>query len=92
MHGQYGFENVKNKPIGHVNKLLDYAIEQEKEQAAWELWSSLYPFMASGFIKDFVKFEEFKNKLFQKQYRYTQKSLDEIEKEMLAVVKQYKGR
>ena len=79
-------------PLSIAVDYLIYAIEQEKEQAAWELWSSLYPFMASGFIKDFVKFEEFKNKLFQKQYRYTQKSLDEIEKEMLAVVKQYKGR
>ena len=79
-------------PLSIAVDYLLYAIEQEKEQAAWELWSSLYPFMASGFIKDFVKFEEFKNKLFQKQYRYTQKSLDEIEKEMLAVVAKHKGR
>ena len=91
MHGQYGFENVKNKPIGHVNKLLDYAIEQEKEQAAWELWKTLYPFMAIEWLKP-IKFEEFKSKLIQKQYRCTQKSLEDIEKEMLAVVAKHKGR
>ncbi len=91
MHGQYGYENVKNKSIGRINKLLDYAIEQEKEQAAWELWKTLYPFMAIEWLKP-IKFEEFKSKLIQKQYRYTQKSLEEIEKEMLAVVAKHKGR
>lgn len=91
MHGQYGFENVKNKPIGHVNKLLNYAIEQEKDQAAWELWKTLYPLMAIERLKP-IKFGEFKNSLFKKQYRYSQKSLDEIEEEMLAVVAKHKGR
>ena len=70
---------------------LIYAIEQEKEQAAWELWKALYPFMAIEWLKP-IKFEEFKNNLFKKQYRYSQKSLDEIEEEMLAVVAKHKGR
>jgi len=70
---------------------LVYAIEQEKEQAAWELWTGMYPFMTMKWI-DFVKFDEFRNKLFQKNYKYTQKSLEEIEKEMLAVVAKHKGR
>lgn len=91
MHGQYGFENVKNKPIGHVNKLLDYAIEKEKDNAAWDLWKAIYPFMAIEWLKP-IKFEKFKEELFQKQYRYTQKPLEEIEQEMLAVVAAYKGR
>ena len=73
-----------------VDYLL-YAIEQEKEQAAWELWTGMYPFMTMKWI-DFVKFDEFRNKLFQKNYKYTQKSLEEIEKEMLAVVAKHKGR
>ncbi|WP_265445109.1 hypothetical protein [Acetivibrio straminisolvens] len=68
-----------------------YAIEQEKEQAAWELWTNMYPFMAIEWLKP-IKFEKFKEELFQKQYRYTQKSLEEIEKEMLAVVAKHKGR
>ena len=70
---------------------LIYAIEQEKEQATWELWKTLYPFMAIEWLEP-IKFEEFKSKLIQKQYRYTQKSLEDIEKEMLAVVAKHKGR
>lgn len=73
-----------------VDYLL-YAVEQEKEQAAWELWTAMYPFMALEWLKP-IKFKEFKSKLIQKQYRYTQKSLEEIEKEMLAVVAKHKGR
>lgn len=91
MHGQYGFENVKNKPIGHVNRLLDYAIEQEKEQAAWELWTAMYPFMALEWLKP-VKFDEFKRNLFKRQYQYTQKSDDEIMTEMMKVVAAHEGR
>ena len=68
---------------------LVYAIEQEKEQAAWELWTNMYPFMTK---ETFIKFDDFKRKLFQPQYRYTKKSLEEIEKEMLAVVAKHKGR
>ena len=78
-------------PLSTAVDYLIYAIEQEKEQAAWELWKTLYPFMAIEWLKP-IKFEEFKNNLFKKQYRYSQKSLDEIEEEMLAVVAKHKGR
>lgn len=78
-------------PLSTAVDYLIYAIEQEKEQAAWELWKALYPFMAIEWLKP-IKFEEFKNNLFKKQYRYSQKSLDEIEEEMLAVVAKHKGR
>ena len=78
-------------PLSAIVDYLLYAIEQEKEQAAWELWTAMYPFMALEWLKP-VKFDDFKRKLFQKQYRYTQKSLEEIEKEMLAVVAKHKGR
>ena len=69
---------------------LIYAVEQEKEQAAWELWKSLYPFMAIEWLKP-IKFEKFKEELFQKQYRYT-KNTRGNRTEMLAVVAAYKGR
>lgn len=78
-------------PLSIAVDYLIYAIEQEKEQAAWEIWAPMYPYMIMKWI-DFVKFEDFKNKLFQKQYKYTQKSLEEIETEMLAVAAKYKGR
>ena len=70
---------------------LVYAIEQEKEQAAWELWTAMYPFMALEWLKP-VKFDEFKRNLFKRQYRYSQKSDEEIVAEMLAVVARHKGR
>ena len=78
-------------PLSVAIDYIVYAIEQEKEQAAWDLWTEMYPYMALEWLKP-IKFEEFKNKLFQKQYRYTQKSLDEIEEEMLAIVAAHKGR
>ena len=78
-------------PLSVATEYIIYAVEQEKEQAAWELWKTLYPFMAMEWLKN-IKFEEFKSKLIQKQYRYTQKSLEDIEKEMLAVVAKHKGR
>ena len=78
-------------PLSVATEYIIYAVEQEKEQAAWELWSGLYPFILLEWIRP-IKFEEFKNKLFQKQYKYTKKSLDEIEKEMLNIVAAYKGR
>jgi len=78
-------------PLSAAMDYLIYAIEQEKEQAAWELWTKMYPFMAIEWLEP-VKFDEFKSKLYQRQYRYTQKSLEEIEQEMLAVVAKHKGR
>lgn len=78
-------------PLSVAVDFLVYAIEQEKEQAAWELWTNMYPFMVLEWLKP-VKFDEFKRKLFQPQYRYTQKPLEEIEQEMLAVVAKHKGR
>lgn len=79
-------------PISVAMDYIKHAFEKEKDQAAWELWSGLYPFMATGFIKEIINFDEFKNKIFEKQYQYTQKSLEEIEKEMLEVVAKYEMR
>lgn len=78
-------------PLSVAVDFLVYAIEQEKEQAAWELWTNMYPFMAIEWLKP-IKFEKFKEELFQPQYRYTQKPLEEIEQEMLAAVAKHRGR
>ncbi len=79
-------------PLSVAADYILYAVEQEEEQAAWELWRGMYPFMVSGLIKEFIRYDEFKNKLLNRRYKYSQKSLEEIEKEMLAVVAAYKGR
>ena len=82
---------IMDLPLSVATEYIIYAVEQEKEQAAWELWKTLYPLMTIDWLKP-IKFEEFKEKVFKKQYQYTQKSLEEIEKEMLAVVAKHKGR
>jgi len=78
-------------PLSIAVDYLLYAIEQEKEQAAWELWTNMYPFMALEWLKP-VKFDEFKRNLFKRQYQYTQKSDDEIMTEMMKVVAAHEGR
>ena len=78
-------------PLSSILGYLDYAIQQEKEQYAWELWKTLYPNMIVGWLK-FVGFEEFKNNLFNPQLKYSKKSKQEIMSEMTEVVKAYKGR
>ncbi|MDD3725463.1 MAG: hypothetical protein PHV83_08060 [Bacteroidales bacterium] len=65
-----------------------HALEKEKEQAAWELWSGLYPLMVSGFINH-ISFNEFQQELIKPQIRYSDKSPEEIEKEIMQVVTSY---
>lgn len=78
-------------PLSTAVDYLIYAIEQEKEQAAWEMWLTVYPYMQMKWVEA-ENFEDFKQKRLNKTYKYTQKSLDEIEEEMLAVVAKHKGR
>lgn len=78
-------------PLSVAIEYLDYAVNQERDQYAWELWKNLYPNMIIGRFK-FVSFEEFKNKLFNSQLNYSTKSKQEIMSEMMEVVKAYKGR
>lgn len=66
--------------------LIIYALEKEQEKIAWDLWITLYPKMLTGKL-EFVSFEEFKNKLYKKNY--TNKSYQEIEEEMDKVIKAY---
>jgi hypothetical protein len=82
---------IMDLPLSVAVDYIAYAVEQEKEQAAWELWVGMYPYMAMNWLNP-VKFNEFKEKLFHKQYRYTQKSNEEIMEEMLAVVAAHEGR
>jgi hypothetical protein len=65
-----------------------YAIEEEAEGAAWDVWVSLYP----GFTKDtFVPFSEFKDSKI-KTVDKKKMSLQEVEAEALSVVCQYQAR
>ena len=67
--------------------LFIYAIEKDKENKLWELWKLQYPQMDK---ESFITFEEYKNKNIKKQT--TQKTYEEIEKEMEEVEKAFGRR
>ena len=67
--------------------LFIYAIEKDKENKLWELWKLQYPQMDE---ESFITFEEYKNKNIKKQT--TQKTYEEIEKEMEEVEKAFGRR
>jgi hypothetical protein len=67
-------------------------VEVEQEEYVWELWSGVYPLMATGLV-GFKSYDEFKRTLLKPHIKYSDKSSEEIMKEMLAVVEAYeKGR
>ncbi|MCK9326509.1 MAG: hypothetical protein M0P69_13545 [Bacteroidales bacterium] len=70
---------------------LTHAIDQEREQKAWELWTALYPSMNIGTLS-FIKFEDFKKRLFNPQQKYSQKSKSDILAEMTALAEANRGR
>ena len=70
-------------------EMINYALEHEAEQAAWDIWVSVYP----GFTKDtFVPFSEFKTAQLKVKPRVTVKSWEEIIGEMETVVQKYEAK
>lgn len=51
----------------------------------------MYPFMVSGFVKQ-ISFGEFQRELIKPQIRYSDKSPEEIEKEIMQVVTSYERK
>jgi len=80
-------------PLSMLAGFLVHAIEQEREQYAWELWKSLYPDMQSGLLA-FVKLEDFKKRIFnpQQKQKHSRKTKQEILTEMGAVVEANRRR
>lgn len=72
-------------------ELIRYAIEQENELYAWELWTSLYPYMQMKWF-DFIKFDDFKGLALGQKHRYTIKSKEEIIEEIETIVALHEGR
>lgn len=61
-----------------------YALEQEIEQAAWEIWVQCYPHFSK---ENFQTFEEFKKEKIEKQrLKTTTKSDQEIHDEITQVM------
>lgn len=72
-------------------ELIRYAIEQENELYAWELWETLYPYMQMKWF-DFIKFDDFKRLALGQKHRYTIKSKEEIIEEIETIVALHEGR
>lgn len=71
-------------PLSSAVDFLSNAIKLEKDQAAWELWKTMYSDMSSGRM-EFMSLSDFKEKLFQKPIQYTEKKKEEIIDEMMAI-------
>lgn len=87
----YDMSVIADLPLSVITDYLLYALEQEKEQKAWQLWKTLYPDMSKKRVK-FLSFEAFKKQAFKPIAIVSKKSKQEIEKEMLAIVQGYKQR
>ena len=69
---------------------IKHAVEQEQENILWEQWSRMYPLMNAGLI-GFKSYNDFKREILKPRIKYSDKSFEEVEKEMLAVVTAYEG-
>jgi len=68
-----------------------HALEQERERELYDIWKRLYPWMAAGLL-ELKPFSEFGDAILKPQIQYSNKSFEEVETEMLAVVAAYEGR
>jgi len=68
-------------------EIFIHAIEKNVENDLWEMWKLQFPNMDK---ETFISFEDYKNKLKNKQY--TKKSYEAIEKEMEQVERAFKER
>jgi len=63
--------------------LLSDALKKEQEKWAWEMWLILWPRMTK---ETFKSFEDYKKELFRPQVRHTEKTSEEIMKELMPVI------
>lgn len=70
--------------IKHINKIIREVYIEEQENIIFKTWQGMYPFMTSG-LMEFVSFNDFKEKLYSKEHKYTNVSNEEIEEEISEV-------
>ena len=69
--------------------MINYALEYEMEQAAWDMWVSIYP----GFTEEnFIPFSEFKSSQSTNKPKPAIKSWDEITSEIGQIVNIHKAK
>ncbi len=82
---------IKGLPITSMIEFIKYGIEQEQESIVWEQWKELQPMMLAGFV-EYKPYDEFKRVLMKPKIKYSDKSYEEVEREMLKIVAHYEGK
>ncbi|MBT2722317.1 hypothetical protein [Bacillus sp. ISL-46] len=70
---------------------IKHAIDKETENTDWQLWMAIYPHMMMEKIK-FMSFDEFKQKLHSPVHKHSDKTYEEIGREMDDVIASYEGK
>ena len=65
---------------------LRHAVERTKEDAAWDVWVGMYPFMTE---ETFKTFEEFRDEACQATVQYSEKSDEEVMEEMTRIAESH---
>lgn len=91
MLSTYDLTAILDLPLYSAFSLIKRALEKEKEEAAWDIWANLYPFMIMGWI-EFKSFNDFHKEALDPVLKLSDKSLDEIEIEMIAVIEKYENK
>lgn|GEM_PF-1755232 len=87
MNDAYGLQNIIDESV--TVELIEFAIENELEQASWELWLTIYP----HFTKEtFIPFEEFKDDQVKAKPRKQIKTNEEIMEELLPLVEKFEKK
>lgn len=82
---------IQDLPLSAGIDFIFHAIEKERERWAWDLYTSIYPYMILERVKA-TEFDEFKMKLFQPKHKYTEtKTYEEINNEMMNVIASYES-
>lgn len=86
----YDMAFLMNLDLETVNILFVEAVNKKTEDIIFSLWEKLYPFMFCGFF-DFIGFEDFKNKIFEKGHT-SDLSNEEILMKFASIVEEDKKR
>ena len=88
MYSQYGITQSSKIRLKNIIHLLVKALEKESEDKLFCLWNSLYPLMVTGQIA-FKSFDDYKAAIVKPRTTHTEKTHDEITKEMMQVISRH---
>jgi len=91
LSGPYDWAAISDLPLSALFSLITHAAEREREQLTWGLWASLYPEMYSRRVAA-VSYADYRRQLIGAEGRPSDKSADEVEAEMAAIIARYESR